>query len=171
MSQLSSFSNDNIVLPSSAEPHDKGASSQMHMVTSPITGEVRPAAKVPTAEEIVDQLQRHMPNADLDMVRRAYDYASAAHAGQLRLSGDPYIMHPATVAYTLAEMGFDEHSVAAGIYEAECIHVTADGVEHTCYGDDALVGDDAWSIAEFVADEAWYAYHRKLGDLTDDDGL
>ena len=113
MSQLSSFSNDNIVLPSSAEPHDKGAPSQMHMVTSPITGEVRPAAKVPMADEIVGQLQSHMPNADLDMVRRAYDYASAAHAGQLRLSGDPYIMHPATVAYTLAEMGFDEHAVAA----------------------------------------------------------
>ena len=64
-----------------------------------------------------------------------------------------------------------EHSVAAGIYEAECIHVTADGVEHTCYEDDALVGDDAWSIADNIADEAWYSYHRKRGDLTDDDGL
>ena len=111
MSHLSSLSNDNIVLSSAAESQEKVEASQTHMVTSPITGEVRPAAKVPTAEEIVDQLQRHMPDADLDMVRRAYDYASAAHAGQLRLSGDPYIMHPATVAYTLAEMGFDEHSV------------------------------------------------------------
>ena len=77
---------------------EKSAQQEQLMVKSPITGEMRPAAKVPTADEIVEQLLSHIPDADADMVRRAYDYASAAHAGQLRLSGDPYIMHPATVA-------------------------------------------------------------------------
>ena len=145
MSHLSSLSNDNIVLSSAAESQEKVEAPQTHMVTSPITGEVRPAAKVPTAVEIVDQLQRHMPDADLDMVRRAYDYASAAHAGQLRLSGDPYIMHPATVAYTLAEMGFDEHSVAAGL-----LHDTVEDTDSSIDELDELFGEQVADIVDGV---------------------
>ena len=145
MSQLSSLSNDNIVLSSAAEQHEKEAPQQVHLVTSPITGEVRPAAKVPTADEIVEQLQRHMPDADVDMVRRAYDYASAAHAGQLRLSGDPYIMHPATVAYTLAEMGFDEHSVAAGL-----LHDTVEDTDSSIDELDELFGEQVADIVDGV---------------------
>ena len=146
MTQASSFSptTDNIILPSSAMHEDSGT-PQKHVVKSPITGEVRPAAKVPTADEIVDQLQRHMPDADVDMVRRAYDYASAAHAGQLRLSGDPYIMHPATVAYTLAEMGFDEHSVAAGL-----LHDTVEDTDSSIDEPDELFGEQVADIVDGV---------------------
>jgi len=146
MTQASSFSptTDNIILPSSAMHEDSGT-PQKHVVKSPITGEIRPAAKVPTADEIVDQLQRHMPDADVDMVRRAYDYASAAHAGQLRLSGDPYIMHPATVAYTLAEMGFDEHSVAAGL-----LHDTVEDTDSSIDELDELFGEQVADIVDGV---------------------
>jgi len=125
--------------------HEDSGTPQKHVVKSPITGEIRPAAKVPTADEIVDQLQRHMPDADVDMVRRAYDYASAAHAGQLRLSGDPYIMHPATVAYTLAEMGFDEHSVAAGL-----LHDTVEDTDSSIDELDELFGEQVADIVDGV---------------------
>ena len=70
---------------------------------------------MPQADEIVHALLRHNPGANEAMIRKAYDYAAAAHAGQMRLSGEPYMMHPASVALTLAQMGFDEHTVAAGL--------------------------------------------------------
>lgn len=50
-----------------------------------------------------------------DLVRRAYQFAEAAHAGQCRKSGEPYIQHPLHVAYALAEMHFDPAVVAAGL--------------------------------------------------------
>jgi GTP pyrophosphokinase len=74
-----------------------------------------PSVSIPQAEDIIAHLLRHNPTADAAMVRNAYSYSSAAHAGQMRLSGEPYLMHPASVAQTLAEMGFDEHAVAAGL--------------------------------------------------------
>jgi RelA/SpoT family (p)ppGpp synthetase len=52
--------------------------------------------------------------AELDLVQRAYDHAVAAHDGQLRASGEPYVVHSVEVARILAELGLDHHAVAAG---------------------------------------------------------
>lgn len=49
------------------------------------------------------------------LIRRAYDFAAAAHDGQLRKSGEPYIVHPLSVAHLLAEMHFDPAVIAAGL--------------------------------------------------------
>ncbi|WP_446424009.1 RelA/SpoT family protein [Mailhella sp.] len=117
---------------------------------------MRPAAKVPTADEIVEQLLSHVPDADADMVRRAYDYASAAHAGQLRLSGDPYIMHPATVAYTLAQMGFDEHSVAAGL-----LHDTVEDTDSSIDELDELFGEQVADIVDGVTKITMMSFDTK----------
>ena len=135
---------------------DKGAQQEQLMVKSPITGEMRPAAKVPTADEIVEQLLSHIPDADADMVRRAYEYASAAHAGQLRLSGDPYIMHPATVAYTLAQMGFDEHSVAAGL-----LHDTVEDTDSSIDELDELFGEQVADIVDGVTKITMMSFDTK----------
>ncbi len=135
---------------------DKSVQQEQLMVKSPITGEMRPAAKVPTADEIVEQLLSHVPDADADMVRRAYDYASAAHAGQLRLSGDPYIMHPATVAYTLAQMGFDEHSVAAGL-----LHDTVEDTDSSIDELDELFGEQVADIVDGVTKITMMSFDTK----------
>ena len=135
---------------------EKSAQQEQLMVKSPITGEMRPAAKVPTADEIVEQLLSHIPDADADMVRRAYDYASAAHAGQLRLSGDPYIMHPATVAYTLAQMGFDEHSVAAGL-----LHDTVEDTDSSIDELDELFGEQVADIVDGVTKITMMSFDTK----------
>ncbi len=50
-----------------------------------------------------------------NLIRRAYDFACAAHNGQLRKSGEPYIIHPLNVAHLLAEMHFDPAVIAAGL--------------------------------------------------------
>lgn len=55
------------------------------------------------------------PKADLALITRAFNFANEAHAGQLRKSGDPYIIHPMATADLLAELHMDDESVAAGL--------------------------------------------------------
>jgi GTP pyrophosphokinase len=130
---------------SSEEIKASPESSSPIMVVSPVTGQSHPAAWIPTADDIAAQLVQHCPDADIDMVRRAYDYASAGHAGQLRLSGDPYIMHPASVALTLAQMGFDEHTVAAGL-----LHDTVEDTDSSIDELDELFGEQVADIVDGV---------------------
>src|SRR6266851_7714641 len=64
-------------------------------------------------EGIVKEMLRHYPDGDAELVRRAHAYAAEAHAGQKRVSGEPYITHPAAVAMLIAELGMDPATVAA----------------------------------------------------------
>ena len=64
-------------------------------------------------EVIVKEMLRHYPDGDVELVRRAYAYAAEAHAGQKRVSGEPYITHPAAVAMLIAELGMEAATIAA----------------------------------------------------------
>ena len=64
---------------------------------------------------ILDKITEYHPDADVDVVERAYVYSARVHAGQVRLSGEPYLMHPLEVANILADMKLDIVSVAAGL--------------------------------------------------------
>src|SRR5919106_1637691 len=66
-------------------------------------------------EEIVSKVGRNHPQADLDMLRRAYFFSAREHKGQTRASGEPYLVHPLEVANILADMRLDEVSVATGL--------------------------------------------------------
>ena len=66
-------------------------------------------------EEIVEKVGGNHPQADLDMLRRAYFFSARHHKGQTRASGEPYLVHPLEVANILAEMRLDEVSVATGL--------------------------------------------------------
>jgi len=55
------------------------------------------------------------PDCDEDLLRRAYVYSARAHRGQVRVSGEPYLVHPLEVARILAEMHLDEVAIAAGL--------------------------------------------------------
>lgn len=66
-------------------------------------------------QDCVDTLTKYYPNADTDLVDRAYIYAAKMHRGQTRLSGEPYLSHPIEVAVTLAEWKMDAESVATGL--------------------------------------------------------
>ena len=75
-----------------------------------------PASHLPLPmQNILSRLAANSTEAEQALVRKAYAYAAAAHAGQVRLSGEPYLSHPLAVAEVLAELGFDAHSVAAGL--------------------------------------------------------
>jgi GTP pyrophosphokinase len=64
---------------------------------------------------ILDKIAGYGPDADLDIVERAYVYSARVHAGQVRLSGEPYLMHPLEVANILADMRLDTTSVVSGL--------------------------------------------------------
>src|SRR5919205_117259 len=66
-------------------------------------------------EEIVEKVGRNHPQADLDVLRRAYFFSALHHKGQTRASGEPYLVHPLEVANILADMRLDEVSVATGL--------------------------------------------------------
>jgi GTP diphosphokinase / guanosine-3',5'-bis(diphosphate) 3'-diphosphatase len=65
--------------------------------------------------DIIDRMVEYNSEADLDVVDRAYVFSAQVHAGQVRLSGEPYLSHPLEVAGILADMKLDPVSVAAGL--------------------------------------------------------
>jgi len=96
-------------------------------------------------QEILDKVAANNKNADLSLVRKAYVYAASAHAGQVRLSGEPYLSHPLAVAHTLAELGFDEATVSAGL-----LHDTVEDTKSTVEEIDERFGEDVADIVDGV---------------------
>src|SRR5215469_1078856 len=66
-------------------------------------------------EGLLAQVAEARPNDDLSIIRKAYELSERYHAGQLRASGEPYLMHPIEVALVLAEMKMDPQAIAAGL--------------------------------------------------------
>lgn len=66
-------------------------------------------------EEFLQTISGYNPNYDMKLIGRAYDIASEMHEGQLRKSGDPYLVHPIAVAEILADLGMDEDAIVAGL--------------------------------------------------------
>ena len=75
-------------------------------------------------DQILSEVAGYHPNADLTLVRRAYQFAAAAHDGQTRKSGDPYVTHPLAVAQIIAELKLDVASVCAGLLH-DCVEDTS----------------------------------------------
>jgi len=84
-----------------------------------------------TIDSLLAKIRHYDPKADMDMVRLAYDFADAAHAGQMRKSGDPYIIHPLSAAHLLADMRIDPVIVSATLLHdvPEDTAVTLEDVE------------------------------------------
>lgn len=66
-------------------------------------------------EELIKSIKKYRPNTDLTMVEKAYETATRVHEGQLRKSGEPYIIHPICVAIILAELELDKETIIAGL--------------------------------------------------------
>ncbi|MGA7827804.1 MAG: bifunctional (p)ppGpp synthetase/guanosine-3',5'-bis(diphosphate) 3'-pyrophosphohydrolase [Geobacteraceae bacterium] len=65
--------------------------------------------------DILEKILSYNPAADLDVVRKAYVYSAKVHQGQVRLSGEPYLVHPMEVAAVLADLRLDVQTVATGL--------------------------------------------------------
>jgi GTP pyrophosphokinase len=66
-------------------------------------------------EDLVEKVRASNPDADTELLRRAYVFSAFEHKGQLRHSGEPYLVHPLEVADLLADMRLDVVAIAAGL--------------------------------------------------------
>jgi len=95
-----------------------------------------------TLTDLLTEMPRYQPGADLDLVRRAYAFTEEVHKGQRRVSGEPYHSHPLAVAGLLVEFKMDATTVAAGL-----LH---DVLEDTAATKPVLVERFGADIAELV---------------------
>jgi len=92
----------------------------MGLVNDTVSAVVKPLARWvgkdrnKTYEDVEKALLRYHPQADRDYLSQAYQFAFKSHDGQTRKSGEPYIIHPVSVAYILADSKLDIETVAAG---------------------------------------------------------
>jgi len=66
-------------------------------------------------EDLVEKVRANTPEADIELLRRAYVFSAYEHKGQVRHSGEPYLVHPLEVADLLADMKLDVVAIAAGL--------------------------------------------------------
>jgi GTP pyrophosphokinase len=66
-------------------------------------------------DTLLDKVRSYSPEADIELLRRAYAFSAAEHKGQVRYSGEPYLVHPLEVAHLLADMKLDVVAIAAGL--------------------------------------------------------
>ena len=66
-------------------------------------------------EDIISTVKKQKGRRDIKIIQKAYEYAKSKHGDQLRKSGEPYIIHPVQVAYTLATLGMDDNTICAAL--------------------------------------------------------
>ncbi len=66
-------------------------------------------------EDLLEKVREYNPDADLELLRRAYVFSALEHKGQVRHSGEPYLVHPLEVATILTDMKMDAVTIAAGL--------------------------------------------------------
>jgi GTP pyrophosphokinase len=94
-------------------------------------------------EDIVERIQSYHPDADVDLLRRAYIYSAKAHQGQTRLSGEAYLVHPIEVANILSSLKLDAPTVAAGL-----LHDTIEDTPVTQEEITSLFGDEVGMLVD-----------------------
>src|SRR5580693_8056331 len=93
-------------------------------------------------EALLRQIQANRPNEDISLIRKAWEFCVKHHEGQMRASGEPYIVHPLEVAEVLAEMKLDATAIAAAL-----LH---DAVEDTPATSEEIAGSFGDQVAHIV---------------------
>lgn len=96
-------------------------------------------------QELIYRVKKYHPSDDISLIEKAYHLADDAHKGQVRKSGEPYIIHPLCVGIILAHLEMDKETIAAGL-----LH---DVVEDTLYTEDELIamfGEDVALLVDGV---------------------
>lgn len=93
----------------------------------------------------MEYIREQVPDADFELLERAYDFAEHAHEGQLRKSGDPYFEHPKATAYRLASFRMDDKTIAAGL-----LHDVPEDTEYTLKDVKKEFGSEVETLVEGV---------------------
>ncbi len=96
-------------------------------------------------EALLKHVQANRPSEDISLIRKAWEFCVGHHAGQMRASGEPYIIHPLEVAEVLAEMKLDATAIAAGL-----LHDAVEDTPATSEEIESGFGDQVAHIVEGV---------------------
>jgi guanosine-3',5'-bis(diphosphate) 3'-pyrophosphohydrolase len=103
-----------------------------------------------SVEDLCEKITSYHSAADLTLIKKAYEFSEKAHSGQMRRSGEPYILHPLCVAGILADLHLDLDSIVTGLLHdtVEDTHATIDEVR-TQFGDTiALLVDGVTKLSK-----------------------
>lgn len=96
-------------------------------------------------KDLYDKLKQNYSADDIELIDKAYQFAEQAHAGQARVSGEPYIVHPVQVAWILADLGLDVATICAGL-----LHDVLEDTPHTHEDIAQRFGDEVADLVEGV---------------------
>jgi guanosine-3',5'-bis(diphosphate) 3'-pyrophosphohydrolase len=96
-------------------------------------------------EDLLEKVRGFSPDADLELLRRAYVFSAYEHKGQVRRSGEPYMVHPLQVADLLADMRLDVVAIAAGL-----LHDIVEDTPNTIEKIRELFGEQVAHVVEGV---------------------
>ncbi|MDD5309970.1 MAG: bifunctional (p)ppGpp synthetase/guanosine-3',5'-bis(diphosphate) 3'-pyrophosphohydrolase, partial [Deltaproteobacteria bacterium] len=106
--------------------------------------------------DILDAFLKKYPEGDVARIQRAYLLSAKKHEGQIRKSGEPYMIHPLAVAKTIAEMGLDDASIAAAL-----LHDTVEDTGTTREEIAKMFGDEIASLVDGVTKLSAVNFTRK----------
>ncbi|MBQ7839279.1 MAG: bifunctional (p)ppGpp synthetase/guanosine-3',5'-bis(diphosphate) 3'-pyrophosphohydrolase [Lachnospiraceae bacterium] len=106
-------------------------------------------------KDLIERVQKYHPSDDISLIEKAYKLARSAHEGQVRKSGEPYIIHPLCVAIILADLELDKETIVAGL-----LH---DVVEDTIMTDEEI-GEQFGKDVALLVDGVTKLKHLHLAD-------
>src|ERR1700734_1716558 len=83
--------------------------------STPLEPPAEPGILTAKFAELLATIGKNRPSDDIGVIRKAWEFCVQHHSGQLRASGEPYVLHPLEVAQVLAEMKLDSTAIAAGL--------------------------------------------------------
>src|SRR5438105_4680047 len=107
-------------------------------------------------EDILDKVESYKPDFDEELLQKAYIFSAREHRGQVRSSGEPYLVHPLNVAHILADLHLDETSIAVGL-----LHDVLEDTLTTKEKLQEMFGEDVAELVDGVTKISRYAYVSK----------
>jgi GTP diphosphokinase / guanosine-3',5'-bis(diphosphate) 3'-diphosphatase len=123
-------------------PQMQAASEQAALAAAPAKA-AKPRSRMMRQYDLVDRVKSYNPNANEDLLNRAYVYAMKAHGSQIRASGDPYFSHPLEVAAILTDLKLDDATIVAAL-----LHDTIEDTEATRAEIDQLFGPEIGALVD-----------------------
>ncbi len=123
-------------------PEETGKTTTIKDDEKPVTALADFTSPEELYQDLVQSIQKYHPSTDMSLIEKAYNIARNAHEGQLRKSGEPYIIHPICVAIILADLELDKETIIAGL-----LH---DVVEDTVMTSDDIVREFGAEVALLV---------------------
>jgi GTP pyrophosphokinase len=110
-------------------------------------------SKIVRINDIIEQVTSYFPEADLELISRAYVFSAKVHQGQTRMSGEPYLNHPLSVAKILADLKLDVYTVVTGILHdtVEDTYATLEEIQELFGSEVAFLVDGVTKISKITS--------------------